>query len=86
MDLEAELPRLLPRAVKWAEQQEAHALEVGSPLSEQMIDVARHIGVMAPESVRILVVQRLPRPTDPELSAAADATGLLGPGMVGLSR
>ena len=85
MDLEAELPRLIPKAVEWAEQQEAHALEAGSPLSEKMIGVTRQVGVMAPEYVRILAVDRLPRPNDPELSAAANETGLLGPGMVGLT-
>ena len=85
MDLESELPGLLPKAVEWAEQQQAHALENGQPLSEKMIDVARHVGVMAPESVRILAVDSLPRPGDPELSAAADATGLLGPEMIGLT-
>lgn len=85
MDLEAELPRLLTRAVEWAEQEEAYALEVGSPLSKQLTDVASRVGVMAPESVRFLAVEGLPRPRDPELNAAADETGLLGPGMVGLT-
>ena len=31
------------------------------------------------------MVDRLPLPSDPELKAAALATGLLGPGMVGLT-
>lgn len=85
MDLEAELPRLLPKAVEWAERQEAHALKVGQSLSEQLIGVARRVGVIAPESVRILAVESLPQPGDPDLSAAADETGLLGPDMVGLT-
>lgn len=85
MDLESELPRLLPKAVEWAEQQQAHALENGQPLSDKMIGVARHVGVMVPESVRILAVDSLPRPGDPQLRAAAEETGMLGPGMIGLT-
>lgn len=85
MDMEVELPRLLPKAVEWAEQQAAHALAAGSPLSDQLIDVARRVGVQAPQSVRIMAVERLPRPGDPDLRMAADESGLLGPNMVGLT-
>lgn len=85
MDLQAELPRLLPKAIAWAEEQQEYARQVGSPLSEQLMEVARRVGVKVPQSVRLMRVQRLPRPIDPELSAAADQTGLLGPGMVGLT-
>lgn len=85
MDLESELPGLLPIAVEWAEQQEERALEAGRPLSEEMVGVASRMGVVAPESVRILVVESLPSPGDPKLRAAAEETGLLGPGMIGLT-
>lgn len=85
MDLESELPELLPIAVEWAEQQEERALEAGRPLSEEMVGVARRVGVVAPESVRILRVESLPQPGDPKLHSAAEETGLLGPGMIGLT-
>ena len=85
MDLEAELPRLIPKAIEWAVSQERHALVAGRPLSAQMIGVARHVGVASPEAVRIVEIDRLPRPSDPELSAVVDETGLLGPSMVGLA-
>lgn len=85
MDFESDLPGLLPKAVEWAQRQEAHALEVGRPLSEEMTGVARRMGVVSPESVRILAVESLPQPGDPKLRAAAEETGLLGPGMIGLT-
>lgn len=85
MDLEAELPRLLPQAVEWAEKRQAYALDTGRPLSEPMLGIARRVGVMNPEAVRIVAVESLPRPDSPELCVAADETGLLGPDMVGLT-
>lgn len=38
-----------------------------------------------PEHIRILDVLHLPMPDDPQLKQAAAATGLLSPGMVGLT-
>jgi hypothetical protein len=77
MDLRTVLPILLPSAIRWAE---ARASEV-----EQGISLARAVGVIRPELIRIALVDRLPLPEDPQLRAAALQTGLLGPGMVGLT-
>lgn len=85
MVLWASLPRLLPKAVAWAEEQQANILESGSPLSAEQTTVARGVGVSHPEDIRIKLVGQLPLPQDPELAAAALQTGLLGPGMVGLT-
>lgn len=84
-DLAAELPRLLPRAVLWAEARSAEILTSGVPLSPSRMRLAQAVGVSHPERVRISMVHQLPLPDDQELRLAAIQTGLLGPGMVGLT-
>ena len=84
MDLSAELPILLPKAVAWAEMQAETALASGSPLSESALALAREVGVRHAERVRIRVVDRIPRPDDAQLREAAIQTGLFGPDTVGL--
>ena len=69
IDLRTALPRLLPRAVAWAEQQQANILASGFPLSLEQITVARTVGVSYPQNIRIRLVNRLP----------------LGPNMTGLT-
>jgi hypothetical protein len=85
IDLSAALPRLLPKAIAWAEEQQADILVSGSPLSAEQLAIARDVGVARPESIRIKLVDRLPLPADRELAAAALQTGLLAPQMIGLT-
>ena len=53
LDLRTELPRLLPKAVDWAESQQADILATGVPLSPEQMAMARRIGVSQPENIRI---------------------------------
>ncbi len=46
---------------------------------------ARTVGVGRPGAIRIMLVDDLPWPVDPELRAAAIVTGLLAPDIVGLT-
>jgi hypothetical protein len=86
VDLRHELPRLLPRAIAWAERRAAEAAEAGSPLVADELALALAVGVEKPELVRVeLVGDRLPIPEDPVLRAAALQAGMLGPDMVGLT-
>jgi hypothetical protein len=85
IDLAAELPRLLPKAVAWAENEATAALVSGVPLIETGLRLARSVGVHFPERIRVVESASLPFPADPELSAAALQTGLLGPGTAGLT-
>ena len=85
IDLKVELPRLLPKAVEWAERQQADILATGIPLSPEQMVVARGVGVAQPNNIRIKLVDRLPLPEYPDLAAAALQTGLLGPNMTGLT-
>jgi hypothetical protein len=85
MDLRAALPLILPKAIAWAEEEASRAVTSGRVLNTDEIALARKVGVANPERIRIQSCNRLPRPQDPSLQAAADQTGLLGPGMAGLT-
>jgi hypothetical protein len=79
------LPQLLPSAIAWVEEQSDRALETGQPLDATGLALARRVGVQHPELIRTQLVEALPLPEEPALREAALATGLLGPGMVGLT-
>ncbi|MGH7703983.1 MAG: hypothetical protein ACREMO_12885 [Gemmatimonadales bacterium] len=85
LDLAAALPQLLPKAIAWAEAQAAQGAASGQPLSQSDLELARGVGVTRPELIRVVLVDALPMPQDPALQTAAVQTGLLGPGMVGLT-
>jgi hypothetical protein len=85
IDLRTALPMLLPSAIRWAEARANEAAQSGSQLNETGIVLARAVGVIQPELIRIALVASLPLPEEPQLRAAALQTGLLGPSMVGLT-
>lgn len=85
MDLRQALPHLLPSAIAWAEAEAKKAAQTGTALTADEEQIAREMGVQRPESVRVAMVDQLPQPQDPALSVAAQQTGLLGPGMAGLT-
>jgi len=84
-DLRSALPLLIPKAIAWAETQSSSIREIGQPLNNSLISVARSVGVMCPELIRVAEVPHLPLPEDPALQQAALATGLLGPYMIGMT-
>jgi hypothetical protein len=84
-DLQSVLPQLLPGAIAWAEQQSQKAAQEGTGLNESEQAMARGVGVAHPEQISTITVNQLPLPDDPLLKQAALQTGLLGPGMVGLT-
>ncbi|MEJ2127715.1 MAG: hypothetical protein P8X81_02595 [Woeseiaceae bacterium] len=85
IDLEALLPDLLPRAIEWVEAQFTIILASGSPLTEIETSLAEAVGVTHPEKIRIKSVKTFPLPDDLELRSVALQTGLLGPGIVGIT-
>ena len=85
IDLRASLPELVPKAISWAEAQCSVIRQVGQPLNEVLLAVAKSVGVMHPELIRVAEVPFLPLPEDFELKEAALATGLLSPNLVGLT-
>jgi hypothetical protein len=84
-DLAAELPRLLPMAISWAEARAAEARLAGTPLDAKGVRLARAVGVCHPERVRVAEVAALPVPSEAELRSAALRAGLLGAGSIGLT-
>lgn len=85
MNLEKELPRLLPLAIAWAESQAQLIASEGTKLPSNLIEVARRVGVQNPHRIRTTLVNRLPFPEEPMLRQAAIEAGMLGPEMVGLT-
>jgi hypothetical protein len=70
----------LPSAIAWAQTRPEEVLQSGRPLDAAGLAVAKSVGVAAPEPAT-----RLPLLKDPTLREAAVQTGLLGPGMIGLT-
>jgi hypothetical protein len=85
IDLGKALPQLLPKAIAWAEEQQADILESGVPLSPEQMAMAQAVGVSHPGNIRIKLVDQLPLPQDPELAEGALQTGLIGPNITGLT-
>lgn len=84
-DLLERLPALLPAAIEWAEAQSAQGRLRGRPLNAEGLALARKVGVVYPERVRVVRVDEMPGPTDPALREAALEAGLLGPQFAGLT-
>ena len=81
----SQFDRLLPLAATWAAEQEQKIVADGAPLSEKEITDARVIGVQNPSQVRLLQVETIPRPSQPQLRAACDAINFLTPATRGLT-
>jgi len=68
---------LLPLACEWAKQQEEFILSHGNPLSSRHRADACLAGVQDCDRVRVLVVDRIPLPEDPELAEASRRVGII---------
>ncbi len=71
MNSQEKIAHLAPLALAWSKAQEALILRYGFPLGATQVDDARRAGVQDPERVRLLVVDRIPLPDDPDLAEAA---------------
>jgi hypothetical protein len=69
--------QLLPRAYEWTQAQEELILARGVPLGSQQTADARLAGVQDCARIRILVVDRIPLPQDPELASAARSVQII---------
>ena len=76
---------LLPLAAAWASEQQQRIVCDGVPLSEREVDDARSVGVREPGRIRLLRVETIPRPSQPQLKAACDTIDFLTPATRGLT-
>jgi hypothetical protein len=81
----AQFEMLLALAAAWATEEEQKILRDGVSLSEKEIGDARPIGVQSPDRVRLLQIETIPRPSQPQLRAACDAIDFLTPATRGLT-
>ena len=77
--------KLLPLAVSWAQEQEAHILKHGVPLSDEEKRDAQKIGVQEIERVRLLRVEAIPFPQDEILGKVAREIGFSSPHTQGMA-
>lgn len=61
----------------WAAALEIGAIADGRSLAHWQMADARQVGVRFPSRVRILLVEAIPAPSDPELRAATESSGIL---------
>ena len=80
-----EFQRLIPLACRWAESQERLIVENGRPLTRSELDVARSMGILRAERIRVLVVNTVPSPEQMQLRLAAQQVGLFGSNTAGMT-
>jgi hypothetical protein len=78
MSASAEIAALMPLAKAWAAEQEEYILHHNDarPLTQSEQETARRAGISQPERVRILIVSKMPLPSDLALRSAAQTHGL----------
>jgi hypothetical protein len=75
----------LTLACNWAMQQGEYIIRHGVPLNDKQKTDASLMGIRKINKVRLLKVDRIPTPSVPELKSAAERTGLLSSGIIGLT-
>jgi hypothetical protein len=81
----AQFETLLPLAAEWAAGEEERVLREGVALSDEEVALAQKIGVREAKRIRLLRVEVVPVPTQPQLRAAAEAIHFLSPETRGLA-
>lgn len=85
MNLKQMLPDLMPSAIAFAEDHSRYIGRAGKPLSDSWLKLAKSVGVVHPEEIRIAVVDEIPMPQDERLQQLALETGVIGPHTAGLT-
>jgi hypothetical protein len=73
----ADIGQVARLAADWAQAQSNRSLAEGVALTSAQAVIAREVGVRDPARVRLHVVETLPAPSDPALTAAAGLIGLM---------
>lgn len=80
-----EFQRLIPLACRWAEAQERLIVETGRALTAGEQELARRLGIMRVERIRVLEVDEVPAPEQMHLRMAAQQVGLFGSETAGMT-
>lgn len=83
--LKSVLPWLQPSITRWAQKLAQEVLATGQPLDAAGIAIARRVGVVEPQRVRIAYVKELPLPSHFFLRFAARRTGMMNARTVGFT-
>lgn len=80
-----EVQRNLPKAVQWVTQKEQDCMEMGQPLLPQNRQDGETIGIRELAAVRVMVLNEIPLPSDPELRQLAAQSKLITPTTAGMT-
>lgn len=68
---------------EWAEKIDTEGLQVGHPLDQKHLDIAKEIGIKNPEKIRLVYVDEVPFPRENSLlKFIGETAGLIGDGIV----
>ncbi|KIE59156.1 hypothetical protein A946_03900 [Methylacidiphilum kamchatkense Kam1] len=81
----AMINNLIARGISWAKKVVEEQAKEGRLLSDSELIVAKKVGVRYPERIRIVFVDQIPHPEDPQLLEIAQSYGLSFPSMIGLA-
>ena len=80
---EETLSSFLPQYTSWAQHIDNQGQQIGEPLSEEALRIAKEIGIREPNKVRLVLCEEVPFPLENgELKAIALSMGLIGPNIV----
>lgn len=75
----------MAKAIAWAEQQASVIASCGKPLDGGELILARRVGVVRPELIRVMLVPEVPKPDDLLLLQWARQAGIPSLGAAGLT-
>ncbi|MFC4656375.1 hypothetical protein ACFO3I_15265 [Rheinheimera marina] len=74
---------VLPPYIEWAAATESAGVAAGEPLNAQQLQLARDIGILQPEQVRLVYVDEVPFPYhNLLLKTVGEALGFIGDGII----
>ena len=83
--IDLNLNEIIPLACNWVQLKEREILDRGIPLTKEMMDCAKRLGVKYPDKVKIMLIDKIPTPEDPILKAACHQTNLISGNTAGLT-
>lgn len=79
------ISNIIEVASEWIDKQQEYILNNGASLENYQKEIASLVGVVKPDDIRILVVDKISRPDNPLLKKVAEEMNFLGPDTIGLT-